>query len=202
MENVLIGNLYWTTTNLNTNKFRNGDLIPIAHSIEEIIEYADLEEPCCCYYEFDKNNNVLGLLYNWYAVNDDRGLAPEGYYIPSHEDVFNLREVLTSLNENNYEDEDSIENGVLFNKTSFNPKASGYLNLEDGSDSIFTDINYMAFYWTSDSFTDREIWAPNFTLQDYDGCNSLENSKLVTLGINIYTGELKGAMLSVRCVKQ
>ena len=37
-----------------------------------------------CYYYFDsKSGKVYGKLYNWYAVNDSRGLAPKGYHIPS-----------------------------------------------------------------------------------------------------------------------
>lgn len=31
-----------------------------------------------------------GYLYNWYAINDVRGLAPEGYSVPTAEDYYNL----------------------------------------------------------------------------------------------------------------
>ena len=37
-----------------------------------------------CYYNNDpKNGAIYGKLYNWYAVNDSRGLAPEGFHVPS-----------------------------------------------------------------------------------------------------------------------
>lgn len=38
-----------------------------------------------CYYNNDTaNGRVYGKLYNWYAVNDPRGLAPQGWRIPSN----------------------------------------------------------------------------------------------------------------------
>jgi uncharacterized protein (TIGR02145 family) len=47
-------------------------------------EQAGLQgKPACCYYENDeKNLKKYGRLYNGYAVNDPRGLAPAGWHIP------------------------------------------------------------------------------------------------------------------------
>ncbi|NDB42022.1 MAG: hypothetical protein EB035_03505, partial [Actinobacteria bacterium] len=43
--------------------------------------------PAYCYYKNDPTTvSKYGLLYNWYAVNDPRGLAPEGFQIPEIED--------------------------------------------------------------------------------------------------------------------
>jgi len=40
-----------------------------------------------CFYENDSNNNkILGRLYNYYAVSDPRGLAPNGWKIPQKGD--------------------------------------------------------------------------------------------------------------------
>lgn len=40
-----------------------------------------------CYYDDDPaNGERYGRLYNWYAVNDPRGLAPEGWHVPSEEE--------------------------------------------------------------------------------------------------------------------
>lgn len=37
-----------------------------------------------CYYNNDPSTNATyGKLYNWYAVNDPRGLAPAGWHVPS-----------------------------------------------------------------------------------------------------------------------
>lgn len=33
---------------------------------------------------------IYGKLYNWYAINDPRGLAPAGWHIPSIDEFHNL----------------------------------------------------------------------------------------------------------------
>ncbi len=41
-------------------------------------------QPAWCFYNNDPTNRTkYGKLYNWHAVNDPRGLAPQGYHIPS-----------------------------------------------------------------------------------------------------------------------
>lgn len=84
---VTIGTQEWTTRNLDTTQFRNGDLIPEAASYEEWEAAAENQTPAWCYYQNDpENGNSFGKLYNWYAVSDPRGLAPEGWHIPSLEE--------------------------------------------------------------------------------------------------------------------
>ena len=81
---VTIGNQVWMTKNLNVDKFRNGDLILEAKTAEEWKTAGEKGEPAWCFYENDPaNGEKYGKLYNWYAVNDPRGLAPEGWHIPS-----------------------------------------------------------------------------------------------------------------------
>jgi uncharacterized protein (TIGR02145 family) len=79
-----IGDQIWMVENLNVDTFRDGTPIPEAKTIEEWIKAGEQGEPAWCYYENDpKNGEKYGKLYNWYAVNDPRGLAPKGYHIPS-----------------------------------------------------------------------------------------------------------------------
>lgn len=81
---VAIKNQVWLQKNLSTRVFRNGDSIPLAKSKDEWREAEMSKTPMCCYLEGDSTlNTEMGLLYNWYAVNDERGLAPEGFRIPS-----------------------------------------------------------------------------------------------------------------------
>lgn len=81
---VTIGKQVWMSENLNVDKFRNGDPIPQAKSEEEWKNAGERKQPAWCYYENDPANGAkYGKLYNWYAVNDKRGLAPVGYHIPS-----------------------------------------------------------------------------------------------------------------------
>ena len=83
-ETVVIGKQTWMKENLNVSKFRNGYLIPEAKTAEEWIKASENGKPAWCYYDYDSDNGrVYGKLYNWYSVNDPRGLAPEGWHVPS-----------------------------------------------------------------------------------------------------------------------
>lgn len=81
---VRIGSQVWTTTNLNVVTFRNGDTIPEAKSEKDWETAGYNKQPAWCYNENNAGYGVkYGKLYNWYAVNDPRGLAPNGWHIPS-----------------------------------------------------------------------------------------------------------------------
>lgn len=81
---VTIGMQEWMAENLDVSTFRNGDAIPEARTAEEWLAAYRSESPAWCYYNNDpKNGEKYGKLYNWYAVNDPRGLAPSGWHIPT-----------------------------------------------------------------------------------------------------------------------
>ena len=83
-QTVTIGKQVWMTKNLDVATFRNGDPIPEAKTDEEWKKAAENKQPAWCYYDNDPANGAkYGKLYNWYAVNDSRGLAPAGYHVPS-----------------------------------------------------------------------------------------------------------------------
>jgi uncharacterized protein (TIGR02145 family) len=78
---VTICNQTWTKTNLNVSKYRNGDIIP---QVTDAAQWVSITTGAWCYYANVNSNGVTyGKLYNWYAVNDPRGLAPAGYHIPT-----------------------------------------------------------------------------------------------------------------------
>jgi len=80
-KTVIIGNQEWTAENLNVSHYRNGDVIP---QVQDADEWGKLTTGAWCYYENkSENGKIYGKLYNWYAVNDSRGLAPKGFHIPS-----------------------------------------------------------------------------------------------------------------------
>ena len=87
IQTVTIGTQVWMTKNLDVSSFRNGDGIPQAKTDEEWEAAGDNKQPAWCYYENNAANGTkYGKLYNWYAVNDARGLAPAGYHIPTDEE--------------------------------------------------------------------------------------------------------------------
>ena len=81
---VKIGNQVWMSMNLDVSTFRNGETIPQAKNDKEWLNATISRKAAFCYYKYDpKNGEKYGKLYNWYAVIDSRGLAPQGYHIPS-----------------------------------------------------------------------------------------------------------------------
>jgi hypothetical protein len=81
---IQMGKQTWMKNNLGVATFRNGDTIPEAKTNEEWEQARFAEKPAWCYFKNDSANALkFGKLYNWYAVNDSRGLAPVGWHIPS-----------------------------------------------------------------------------------------------------------------------
>jgi uncharacterized protein (TIGR02145 family) len=80
---VKILNQVWSFKNLDVDRFNNGDEIYEAKTEEDWINAFKNNQPAWCYYENKQENNFYyGKLYNYYAVNDIRGIAPLGYRIP------------------------------------------------------------------------------------------------------------------------
>jgi uncharacterized protein (TIGR02145 family) len=85
---VKICDQIWMAKNLDVARYRNGDIIP---QVTDPTEWANLTTGAWCWYNNDSANGaVYGRLYNWYAVNDPRGLAPSGWHVPSDDEWNNL----------------------------------------------------------------------------------------------------------------
>jgi uncharacterized protein (TIGR02145 family) len=83
-KTVVIDNQTWMAENLNVSTFKNGEPIPESKTDEEWERAGKRGEPAWCYYDNDPQNGAkYGKLYNWHAVKDSRGLAPEGWHVPS-----------------------------------------------------------------------------------------------------------------------
>jgi len=91
-ETVRIGNQIWITENLKVTKYRNGDPIPNLTSSDDWT--ATSKGAYCNFGNDDGNVETYGRLYNWHAVNDVRGLAPDGWHIPTDEQWGELVEYL------------------------------------------------------------------------------------------------------------
>lgn len=101
-KTVKIGNQVWMADNLDVSKFRNGDLILHAKTSKEWEKAGKNKQPAWCYFEYDSNNLIfvesisknIGKLYNWYAVNDPRGIAPLGWHVPTEKEWESLTNFL------------------------------------------------------------------------------------------------------------
>jgi uncharacterized protein (TIGR02145 family) len=90
---VLIGTQRWTDKNLNVANYRNGDAITYAADAAQWAAANSRGEGAYTYLKFASGDAgaTYGKLYNWYAVNDARGLAPSGYHIPTQAEWTTLR---------------------------------------------------------------------------------------------------------------
>jgi len=152
MKTVKIGSQEWCLENFSETTFQNGDLIPQAQSYIEWRDAFTNKSPAWCYYDFynddlDKKN----ILYNWWAANDKRIIAPDGFKIPTLEDWNILKKYLG--------DDAGTK---LKSKT-------GWLNVGNGTNSsgftaypfgeryweTFRFRYYITGFWSSTIFTDR-----------------------------------------------
>ena len=91
---ILIGSQVWSDSNLNVSTYRNGDIIP---QVTDQTAWNNLTTGAWCYYLNDTGAEIYyGKLYNWYAVTDPRGLAPEGFHVPSDDEWKTLNDHIDS----------------------------------------------------------------------------------------------------------
>lgn len=91
---VTLGTQVWMVENLKTTKYRNGDPIP---SITDLTVWANLTTGAQCNYNNDATIGLkYGKLYNGYAVNDSRNIAPTGWHIPTNAEWMTLENYVTA----------------------------------------------------------------------------------------------------------
>jgi uncharacterized protein (TIGR02145 family) len=151
---IIIGNQIWMTKNLNVDKFRNGDPIPEAKTDEEWENAGEDKQPAWCYYNNDPaNGEKFGKLYNWYAVNDPRGLAPEGWHIPSDAEWTQLTGYLGGESVAGTKMKSSSDWGKDGNGTN----ESGFSGLPGGYRG-FNDFGLYGYWWSSTESGTNYAW--------------------------------------------
>ena len=135
----------WCRKNLDVSTYRNGDDIP---QVQDAAKWANLKTGAWCYYENKSDNGIIyGKLYNWYAVNDPRGLAPIGYYIPSVDDWNTLEDSIIckkNFKGGPMKSEFGWENnGNGNNSIGFAGLPGGFRDRDGG----FKDIGAKGFWW-------------------------------------------------------
>ena len=81
---ITIGDQCWMAENLKVVHYRNGDAIP---EVTDNTEWRNLTTGAYCEYDNNSANvETYGRLYNWYAVNDSRNIAPEGWHVPTDDE--------------------------------------------------------------------------------------------------------------------
>jgi uncharacterized protein (TIGR02145 family) len=179
-EEVKIGSLIWMMKNLDVDHFRNGDLIP---EVKDPNEWSVLKKGGWCYPLNDpENGKKYGRLYNWFAVNDPRGLAPEGWHISAS---WEFRTLLSAV----HRDGNALKAigqgdymGCGDNTSGFSALLAGYRTC----DGIFDKLHFGAYFWSSTEF--------NETVVEYlDISGHYDKADLY--------GGYKNDGLSIRCIK-
>ncbi len=188
LKGIEIGTQIWASKNLDVTNFRNGDPIPQAKTFRQMLAANKFQKPAWCYYNFDSNSqNETGILYNWYAVNDPRGLTSEGWHIPTDDEWKILIDELGGFEMSGAKIKSS--SGWKINGNGNN--SSGFSGLPDvGYGAPFSDkfmeTGESGNWWTSTESTSSDAW--NYSV-------SYQNNR-------VYRDLLyKGVMMSVRCLK-
>lgn len=187
---VTVGQQTWISKNLNTDHFANGDPIPEARTPEEWKAANDNGAPAWCYYNNDlASGRTYGKLYNWYAVNDPRGLAPRGWHVPSDAEWTAITDYLggatiagTSLK--------STSLWADYNSASVKGNnSSGVACLPGGSRYSGGTFNYIGKYgdwWSSSEYTTGRAWSRGLSYSSGDAGRQ---------------DDAKGDGYSVRCLR-
>ncbi|MFZ1809309.1 MAG: fibrobacter succinogenes major paralogous domain-containing protein [Cyclobacteriaceae bacterium] len=144
-----IGDQVWAVENLNVDQFRNGDKITQARNIQDWEDAETNKTPIWSYYDFnDAYGAKYGKLYNLYAVIDPRGLPPNGWHVPSVEEINILIGSFggeTTAGKSLKATQGWNRNGNGTNQSNFNGLAGG-----EYATGKFQALKEFGRWWTSD----------------------------------------------------
>jgi uncharacterized protein (TIGR02145 family) len=89
-KTITIGTQTWMAENLRVTHYRNGDPIP---NVKDSKAWGKQTTGAYCYYKNEANPDSIatyGYLYNGYCMLDPRGLAPEGWHVPTDAEWYTL----------------------------------------------------------------------------------------------------------------
>jgi uncharacterized protein (TIGR02145 family) len=186
---VQIGTQCWMQSNLTVSKYRNGDNIPNITDNTQWSQTNTSSTGAWCNYNNDANNGTTyGKLYNWYAVNDSRGLCPTGWHVPSDAEWTTLTTHLGGS---------SVAGGAMKSTTGWNnngngTNSSGFTCLPGGNRTLnvgFDAVGYRGNWWSSSSSGSDYAWYRLLTSSN---------------GANVFRYNFGGGYqhgFSVRCVR-
>ena len=194
MEAAKTGTQKWAPANLSVTRYRNGDIIP---EVQDPTQWAALTTGAWCWYNNDgATNSVYGRLYNWYAVNDPRGLAPKNWHVPSDAewDMLSTKFGGDLVSGGSLKATGTVEagNGLWYAPNTDATNISGFTGLPGGkqsyvyNNSSFWYNGYIGYWWSSTEHSSTDAW------------NRQLNFNSGTLD-KLYSYKQDG--MSVRCIK-
>lgn len=183
--NVAIGGKIWMQENTAVKFFRNGEAIPY---VSWGPTWATLKTPAWCYYNNDPSSEATyGLLYNWYAVNDPRGFAPEGWHVATDTE---WKDMISFLGGNTVAGGSIKAVSPLWNAPNTGAtNSSGFSAVPAGTrgnGGTYVNLGRSTAWWTANQY------GPNGSWSYYAG----HNTSSITRG-----GASKQDGYSVRCIK-
>jgi uncharacterized protein (TIGR02145 family) len=153
---VTIGNQVWTAENLKVTRYRNGNPIP---KVEDWSQWEGLKTGAYSAYGNDESNaTTYGYLYNWYALNDNRIIAPKGWHVPTYEEWQTLVSFLGGSGVAGGKLKEAglshwrIPNTEATNESGFTGLPGGYRSVIGGSSNLWN----IAYFWTvTGNYTDN-----------------------------------------------
>lgn len=146
---IIIGTQAWAEANLNVSTFRNGDTIPEAKTNKEWVAAGESGKPAWCYYNNDPGIGLkYGKLYNWFAVNDPRGLAPTGWTLPADADWAKLINYLGGQGAAG----GKMKSTSRWNEGSNGTNESGFTGFPGGyrvENGIFQNVGNIGIWWST-----------------------------------------------------
>jgi len=177
LPTIVIGTQQWMKENLDVVTYRNGDVIP---QVTDATAWAALTTGAWCYYNNDvANGAIYGKLYNWYAVNDTRGLAPTGWHVPTDTEWTILTDKLggTSVAGGKMKSVGTTRwttpNASATNESGFTGLPGGF---RDG-DGSFVNVGYFGYWWSSSEYATTFAWYRNLYYNYGDAYRNDYNKK-------------------------
>ena len=154
---VLIGDQCWFAENLRSENYENGDAIPAGLSDSE---WSSTTSGAVAVYNASASSlEAYGRLYNWYAVDDARGMCPSGWHVPTDGEWMTMEMALgmseAEANSTGYRGTDQgtqmktdygcAGGGNGTNSSDFSGLPGGYR----GTNGYFDFAGYYGFWWSS-----------------------------------------------------
>ena len=144
----------WSISNLNVIKFKNGDSIIY---VDENTPISSITTKSA--YTTKKINGIEYYFYNWNAVQDPRGLAPNGYKIASAEDYKKLRSNNTIFRPRNGS-KNSFTNLIS------HPKNIFYFDTIGNFEGEYSQSNDNQFFWVKSEDVEEYKSAAQFSFDE------------------------------------
>jgi uncharacterized protein (TIGR02145 family) len=160
---VSIGAQCWTTTNLKVTKYSDG-VTPIPDLTSSTsnpwatsgarTDYTGATGISGAVPSGQDYVSTYGYLYNWFAVNDAKGLCPSGWHVPTDAEWTTLETYLNTVAPTGSVGGKMKKNDALWS-TNTGTNTSGFSALPGGYrrfSGSFTGIRTSAFFWSASEF--------------------------------------------------